>query len=175
MPRCRDVRSAVTSQSPELGDWLQTTTCLRLPSSSKTPPPGCCATARTLLRTPTTGAATPPASALPPQSLASSHSCRRARPASAPTVSNPYPAPVDFHERAAPCQAKSFGRLSNNRGSPTLREARCSVPTIFLPQKGFSAFRRFALLPFALLSGAFAPVPVGILNLKSGAAISVPN
>src|SRR5579872_3541412 len=90
-------------------------------------------------------------------------------------AARPLPYGHGFHERAAPCQAKSFGRLSNNRGSPTLREARCSVPTIFLPQKGFSAFRRFALLPFALLSGAFAPVPVGILNLKSGAAISVPN
>jgi hypothetical protein len=105
-PRFRDVRSAVTSQSPELGDWLQTTTCLRLPSSSsKTTPPGCCATARTLPRTPTTGAATPPAFAPPPQSHASSHSCRRARPASAPTVSNPCPARVDSKYSVLPAPA----------------------------------------------------------------------
>jgi hypothetical protein len=35
--------------------------------------------------------------------------------------------------------------------------------------------RRLALLPFALLVELLAPVPVGVLNLKSGAAISVPN
>src|SRR6202034_526087 len=60
---------------------------LRLPAGT---PPGCCATAHILLRSPTTGAATPPASAPPPQSLASLHSCRHARLASAPIVSDPY-------------------------------------------------------------------------------------
>src|SRR5688572_29022100 len=35
--------------------------------------------------------------------------------------------------------------------------------------------RRLALLPFALFVEPLAPVPVGVLNLKTGAAISVPN
>jgi hypothetical protein len=34
--------------------------------------------------------------------------------------------------------------------------------------------RRFALLPFALFDGAFAPVPFGVLNIN-GAAISESN
>src|SRR4030095_6416081 len=64
--------------------------CPKLPSA-KIPPPGCCATARTLPRTPTTGAATPPTYEPPPPPHASSHSCPRGRPASAPSASNPYP------------------------------------------------------------------------------------
>jgi hypothetical protein len=52
------------------------------------------------------------------------------------------------------------------------REARCSVPTVFLSQKGFSAFRRFALLPFALLVERFAPVPVGVLHFYRGCYLS---
>jgi hypothetical protein len=35
--------------------------------------------------------------------------------------------------------------------------------------------RRYALLPFALFCRALAPVPVGVLNLLTGAAISQSN
>ncbi len=42
-------------------------------------------------------------------------------------------------------------------------------------RKVFLSPRRFALLPFALLVEPSAPVPVGVLPLTSGAAISVPN
>jgi hypothetical protein len=56
--------------------------------------PGC-ATARILLRSPTADATAPPVSWPPPPRPASSHSCRRARIALIPTVSNPYPARTD--------------------------------------------------------------------------------
>ena len=53
--------------------------------------------------------------------------------------------------------------------TPDQREARYNRAS-FPPST-----RRIALLPFALLVELLAPVPVGVLNLESGAAISVPN
>jgi len=55
------------------------------------------------------------------------------------------------------------------------REAPQSFPSSFLLRKGFVFPRRLALLPFALFVELLAPVPVGVLNLQSGAAISVSN
>lgn len=42
-------------------------------------------------------------------------------------------------------------------------------------RKSYPHNRRFALLPFALSLELLAPVPVGVLNLATGAAISVSN
>jgi hypothetical protein len=49
------------------------------------------------------------------------------------------------------------------------REAR------YPPAPRLAPNRRLALLPFALCKELSAPVPVGVLNLKTGAAISVPD
>src|SRR5437868_2519354 len=112
-PVSGDARSAATSQSPELGDGLPNELHSFRPPASKTAPLGCCAMARILLRLPTAGAATPPASAPPPQSRASSHSCRHVQPASAPTVSNPYPdrAGSESNVHPAPATSANTGRL----------------------------------------------------------------
>ena len=63
---------------------------------------------------------------------------------------------------------KVFGRETDN-GDPRPTEG--AIPQCVLPE----SIRRIALLPFALLVELLAPVPVGVLNLESGAAISAPN
>ena len=55
------------------------------------------------------------------------------------------------------------------------REAPQALPRLSFLGKVLFFPRRLALLPFALLVELLAPVPVGVLNLKSGAAISAPN
>src|SRR5437588_9665009 len=59
--------------------------------------------------------------------------------------------------------------------SPTSGRRLRALPGLSFLGKVFVFPRRFALLPFALLVERLAPVPVGVLNLKSGAAISAPN
>jgi len=63
-----------------------TQTRFRRPALCGAARPCCCARVRRLRRSPTSSATTPPACAPPPRSPSSSHSCRRARPASAPSA-----------------------------------------------------------------------------------------
>jgi hypothetical protein len=84
-----NVRSATTSQSPELGD-LQKLNLSRLLSLCRLLARSCySATARTLRRSPTTDAEEPLAFSPPPPPLASWHSCRPARQVSAPIAGDP--------------------------------------------------------------------------------------
>src|ERR1039458_729699 len=95
------------TQSPELGFGL-----LFFPSLEDfdfMPPPaarhGCYAAVRTLLHSPTTDATTPQAFVPSQSRLASSHSFRRARPASVPSAADRCPLQTDLKCGARPAPA----------------------------------------------------------------------
>jgi len=110
-------------------------------------------------------------------------------------VRAPLPYGRGFHERAVPSQALFGSDCVIFRGPTNGR--RTALPSVLLsmfligtasvaagrPTGGafclrpslFFSDRRFALLPFALFVELIAPVPAGVLNFSTGAAISVSN
>src|SRR6266487_6865144 len=75
-----------------------------------------------------------------------------------------------FHEKAGRCQLCFWSYDHKMDRRPTGGATKGSFPPCTCSRN-----RRFALLPFALFVEPSAPVPVGVLNLQTGAAISVSN